>query len=64
MKGFKCQITAKVLFCKYKGNRNKKFAPVYVNFATETVINSEYNFNRSFPEILYRIDNWINVGPG
>ena len=28
------------------------------------MINSEFNLNKSFQEILYRIDNWINEGFG
>ena len=63
MKGFKYQITVKVLLCKYKVNGDKEFAPVCFNSATKTVINSdEYVLDRSFQEILYRIDNWINEG--
>ena len=38
-------------------------APVYFNSATTTVINSEYDLDKPFQEILYRIDNWINEGP-
>ena len=57
-------MTAKGLLCKYKGNGDKEFAPVYFNSATKTVINSEYNLYNSFQEILYRIDNWINQGSG
>ena len=64
MKGFKYQITAKVLLCKYKGSGDKEFAPVYFNSATKTVINSKYNLDISFQEILYRIDNWVNEGYG
>ena len=42
-----------------------KYAPVYFNSATKTVINSEkYDLDKSFQEILYRIDNWINEGSG
>ena len=37
---------------------------VYFNSTTKTVINSESNLNKSFQEILYRIDNWINEGSG
>ena len=48
MKNFKYQVTTKVLFCEYKGNRDKEFAPVYFNSATKTVINSEYNLDKSF----------------
>ena len=65
MKGFKYQIAVKVLLFKYKVNGDKEFAPVYFNSATKTVINSdEYMLDRSFQEILYRIDNWINEGSG
>ena len=64
MKGFKYQITVKVLLCKYKGNGDKEFAPVCFNFATKTVINYKYNLDKLFQEILYRIDNWINEGSG
>ena len=28
------------------------------------MINSEFNFDKSFQEVLYRIDNWINEGFG
>ena len=35
------------------------------NSATKTVINSDkYDLVKSFQEILYRIDNWINKGSG
>ena len=55
MKGFKYQITVKFLLCKYKRNGDNEFAPVYVNSATKTVINSDkYGLDRSFQEILYR----------
>ena len=30
------------------------------NSTTITLINSEYDLDKSFQEILYRIDNWIN----
>ena len=63
MKGFKYQITVKVLLCKYKENGDIVHAPVYFNFATKTVINSDkYDLDKSFQEILYRTDNWINEG--
>ena len=38
-KGFKYQITVKVLLKKYKPNREIEFAPVYFNSLTKTVIN-------------------------
>ena len=52
------------MLSKHKRNGGKEFAPVYFNSATKTVINSEYMLDKSFPEILYRIDNWINEGSG
>ena len=58
MKGFKHQIMVKVLLSRYK-NGDREFAPVYFNSASKTVINSEYSLDKSFQEILYRIDNWI-----
>ena len=49
MKGFKYQITVKVLLNKYKGDGDIQFAPVYFNSATKTVINfDKYNLERSF----------------
>ena len=65
MKGFKYQITVKVLLCKYKGNEDVELAPVYFNSSTKAVINSnKYGLDRSLQEILYRIVNWINQGSG
>ena len=65
MKGFKYQITVTVLLCKHKQNGDIEYAPVYFNSATKTVINSDkFDFDKSFQEILYRIDNWINEGSG
>ena len=57
MKGFKDQITVKVLLSKHRINEDKEYAPVYFNSAIKTVINSEkYDLDKSFQEILYRID--------
>ena len=65
MKGFKYQITIAVLLSKHKINVDIEYAPVYFNSATKTVINSDkYDPDKSFQEILYRIDNWINEGSG
>ena len=64
MKGFKYQFRVKMLLSKEKENKNIEHAPVYFNSATKTVINSEFNLDKSFQEILYRIDNWINEGSG
>ena len=47
-KGFTYQITVKVLLKKYKSNGEIKFAPVYFNSSTKTVINHKYKLNKSF----------------
>ena len=65
MKDFKYQVTVTVLLSKHKINRVIEYAPVYFNSATKTVISSvKYLFDKSFQEILYRTDNWINEGSG
>ena len=56
-KGFKYQITVKVLLKKYKLNGEIEFAPVYFNSTTKTVINHEFILESAFEEILYRIDH-------
>ena len=63
-KGFKYQITVKVLLKKYKLNGEIEFAPVYFNSLTKTVINYRFKLENYFQEILYLIDNWINKGSG
>ena len=63
-KGFKYQITVKVLLKKYKLNGEIEFAPVYFNSVTKTVINHRFRLENSFQEILYMIDVWINEGSG
>ena len=64
IKGFKYQITLKVLLKKYKPNGEIEFTPVYFNSLTKLVINHRYKLNKFFQEILYRIDAWINEGSG
>ena len=64
IKGFKYQITVKVLLKKYKPNGEFEFIPVYFNSSTKTMINHRYKLDQSFQEILYRIDTWINRGSG
>ena len=64
MKGFKYQITMTFLLYKPKINGDIECSPVYSNSATKAVINFEYCLDKPFPEILYRIDNWINNGSG
>ena len=41
-RGFKYQITVKVLLKKYKPNGEIEFTPVYFNSSTKTVINRRY----------------------
>ena len=64
MKGFKYQITVKFLLIKNKENGDMEFAPVYFNSTTKPVINSDYDIDKSFQEIFYRIVNWVNEGSG
>ena len=40
MKGFKYQITVRVLLSKGKGNGEIEYSSVYFNFTTKTVFNS------------------------
>ena len=63
-KGFKYQITVKVLLKKYKPNGEIEFAPVYFNSETKTVINHNFILENSLQKILYMIDVWINKGSG
>ena len=63
-KGFKYQITVQVLLKKYKPNGEIEFAPVYFNSVTKLVINHRFKLEKSFQEILYMIDTWINNGSG
>ena len=63
-KGFKYEITVKVLLKKYKPNGEIEFAPVYFNSSTKTIINRRYKSDQSFQETLYRIGTWINKGSG
>ena len=63
-KGFKYQITVKVLLKKYKLDGEIEFKPVYFNSVTKTVTNHRFKLERPFQEILYMIDNWINEGSG
>ena len=62
-KGSKYQITIKILLKKYKGIEIK-FSPVYFNSTTKTAINHKFDLDKSFQEILYKFDNWINEGSG
>ena len=63
-KSFKYQITLKVTLKKYEPKEEIGFTPVYFKSTTKTVINHKFGLDKSFQEILYRIDNWINEGSG
>ena len=63
-KGFKYQITVKVLFKKYKPNGEIEFTLVYFNSSAKTIINHRYKLDQSFQGILCRIDAWNNRGSG
>ena len=63
-KGFKYQITLKVMLKKYKPNGEIEFTPVYFNSTTKTVINHKFSLENAFQEILYKIDNRINEVSG
>ena len=63
-KGFKYQITVKVLLKKYKLDGAIEFRPVYFNSVTKAVTNHRFRLESSFQEILYMIENWINEWSG
>ena len=63
-KGFKYQITVKVLSKKYKPNEEIEFTIVYFNSSTKTIINNRLKLEYAFQKIIYRIDAWINKGSG
>ena len=63
-KGFKYQITVRVLLKNHKLNGEIEFAPVCFNSVTKTVINHRFRLENYFQEILYMIDVWINNGSG
>ena len=49
-KGFKYQITVKVLLKKYKFNGENEFAPVYFNSTTKTVMRDKFSLENAFQE--------------
>ena len=55
----KYQITVKLLLKKYKDTETE-FSSVYFNSITKTVTNHKFDLDKSFQDILYRIDSWIN----
>ena len=63
-KGFKYQITLKVMLKKFKSNGEIEFASIYFNSTTKAAINHKFSRENALQEILYKIDNWINEGSG
>ena len=58
IKGF---IYQKVLLSQQKQNGDTEFSTVYFNSTAKTVHNTnKYGLNKSFQQVLYRIDTWIN----
>ena len=45
------------MLSKHKRNVGIEIAPVYCSSTCKTVINLEYDLDKYFQEILYRIDN-------
>ena len=64
MKGFKYHLTVNISLSKEKINGETEYSSVYFNSITKTVINVDFSLDKSFEEILCRIDNWINEGSG
>ena len=66
MKGFKCQIALFVTLKKNKLDGTVEYAAVYLNSFVKTVINYDFDdsIDKSFSEILFRLDNWISEGSG
>ena len=52
MKGFKYQITINISLSKRKINGDTEYSPVYFNSITKTVINLDFDIDKSFEEIL------------
>ena len=50
---------------KVKNNGETEYSSVYFNSLTKAVIGSDkFGLDQSFPEIIYRLDNWISHGSG
>ena len=66
MKGFKYQITLYIILKKDKLNDKKEYAETYFNLFVKIVMSENFDnsIDKSFEEILYRFDNWINEGFG
>ena len=47
-----------------KNSGEVEYSPVYFNSLIKTVINNKFKLDKSFQEIIYRLDNWIFHGSG
>ena len=63
LKGFKYQITVEALLKKCKLNGEIECRSLYFNSVTK-VTNRIFKLEKSFEEISYMIDVWINNGSG
>ena len=54
-KGFKYQITVKVLLKKYKPNEEIEFTSVYFNSSTKTIINNRFKLNMLFKKFCTKL---------
>ena len=54
-KGFKYQITPKVMLKKYKRNEEIEFTPVNFNSTTKTVINHKFSIEKHLQKICTRL---------
>ena len=52
IKGFKCQISLKVLLSKCKENTDREFGSLYFNSSSKTAIGPKYSLDKSFQEVL------------
>ena len=70
MKGFKYQITLKVLLHKVKNRNLIEYSTVCLNSLTKTVIggntlhSNKYFLGECFNETIFRLQNWISHGSG
>ena len=62
-KGFKYQITVKILF-KIDKSTEIELSQVYFNSITETVTNHQFDFENASREISCNIERWVNEGSG
>ena len=59
-KGFKYQITLKVMLKKNTNQIEKFNLDQFILIQQQKLINHKFSLKSAFQEILYRIDNWIN----